>query len=289
MPNFTTTDGVSLYYQDWGSGPPAVFLSALGLSSKMWQHQTIALADHGIRCVAYDRRGHGRSDDPGHGYDYDTLAGDLAALLDLLGLSEVTLVGASMACGEIVRYLTLFGDERVARIAFIAPAGPFPLRALDNPNGVEPVAAEALLGSWKRDFASWVDSSIDDYIGKGLAGCEVSGALVEWARQDLLQVSLRAEIECQRTALETDQRPEMAQVALPTLIVDGDHDMSIPTELSGQVCAALIRDSVLKLYENAPHGLHLTHRDRLNHDLIGFIQESALDDTGAGRRGERRL
>jgi pimeloyl-ACP methyl ester carboxylesterase len=271
MPYFETSDGVQLLYQDWGAGEPVVFVSAWALSSRMWQYQMINLIEHGLRCVAYDRRGHGRSDQPGHGYDYDTLADDLARLIDTLGLTGVTLVGHSMGGGEIVRYLTRHGDGRVARVALVAPLGPFPLRTEDNPHGFDPAVVAAMRAGWRRDFPAWMDASADGYVGKGLPGCNVSDGLVEWTRQDMLRPSLLALIECNRTGVETDLRLEMTKIRLPTLIIQGEHDRSIPTELSGKVCARLIAGSIFKLYENAPHGLYLTHPDRLTQDLLTFI------------------
>lgn len=271
MPAHTTIDGTTLHYQDWGDGPPVVFLGSWALSSKMWQHQRIALVERGLRGIAYDRRGHGRSDQPGYGYDYDTLADDLAGLVEALDLHGVTLVGHSMAGGEIVRYLTRHGHDRVARIALVSPFGPFPLRTDDNPNGVDGATFEAVRESWKRDFPAWMDANADAYVGKGLPGCDVSDGLVAWTKQDMLQTSLLAILECNRTGVETDLRIEMTKVSVPTLIIHGTHDMSIPAELSGQVCAELIPASTFELYENAPHGLYLTHRDRLTEDLARFI------------------
>jgi non-heme chloroperoxidase len=282
MPYYETPDHVQLYYQDWGEGEPVVFVSAWALSSRMWQYQMINLIEHGLRCIAYDRRGHGRSDHPGHGYDYDTLADDLAGLIDRLDLTGVTLVSHSMGGGEIVRYLTRHGHGRVARAALVAPLGPFPLRAEDNPHGFDPAVVAAVRAGWKEDFPAWMDASADGYVGKGLPGCSVPAGLVEWTKQDMLQSSLLALIECNRTGVETDLRTEMTRIAVPTLIIDGDHDQSIPTELSGKVCAELIPGSIFKLYQNAPHGLYLTHRSRLTDDLLTFIKGcSAVADQAA--------
>jgi non-heme chloroperoxidase len=152
------------------------------------------------------------------------------------------------------------------------PAGPFPLRTDDNPNGFDPSIATAVRASWKRDFPAWMDAGTDDYVGKGLPGCNVSAGLIEWTRHDMLQASLLAVVECNRAVVETDLRTEMTMIRVPTLIIDGDHDRSIPTELSGKVCAELIPGSIFKLYENAPHGLYLTHRDRLTDDLLAFAK-----------------
>jgi pimeloyl-ACP methyl ester carboxylesterase len=271
MPYVSTDDGVRIHYRDWGDGDPIVFLSSWSLSSVMWQYQMVELVERGLRCVAYDRRGHGRSDVPGHGYDYDTLADDLAVLLETLDLSGVSLVGHSMAGGEIIRYLTRYGDDRVTRIALIAPLGPYPLRSDDNPDGVDPSLLASVRESWKRDITAWVDATADGYVGAGLPGCDVTPGIVDWTKRDLLQTSLIAQIACQRTGTETDLRPELAKVAVPALIIHGDRDETIPAEISGRVCADLIPGSSYTLYENAPHGLYLTHRDRLTDDLLAFV------------------
>jgi pimeloyl-ACP methyl ester carboxylesterase len=273
MPYHETADHTTLYYQDWGDGEPVLFVSSWALSSRMWQYQMLALTDLGFRAVAYDRRGHGRSDQPGHGYDYDTLADDLGGLIDMLDLQGVTLVGHSMGCGEIVRYLTRHGDRRIAKVALVAPFGPYPLQAADNPNGFNPALVEAVRASWRQDFTAWIDAGAAGYVGQGLPACGVSSGLIDWTKQDMLQTSLLALVEYNRTGVETDLRMEMTKIAVPTLIIHGDHDASIPMELSGQVCAELIAGSTFKLYENAPHGLYLTHRDQLTEDLVTFLRE----------------
>jgi non-heme chloroperoxidase len=272
MPLIESTDHTLIHYEDWGDGPPIVFVAAWGMSSRMWQYHMVTLADLGFRTVAYDRRGHGRSDRPGSGYDYDTLADDLAAIIDHLDLREITLVTHSMGEGEAVRYLKRHGDERVAKLILASPAGPLPLRTEDNPQGFDPALIEAVRESWKQDFPAWIEANLDGFIGTGLPGCTVSPGLVDWSRRDLLDTSLRAIIEFNKTGTQTDRRPDMAAVRIPTLIIQGDHDQSIPLELSGQVCARLIAGSVLRVYENAPHGLYLTHRDRLTADIVEFVK-----------------
>jgi pimeloyl-ACP methyl ester carboxylesterase len=239
----------------------------------MWQYQMTALADQGFRTIAYDRRGHGRSGSPRSGYDYDTLADDLAALFAHLDLQDVTLVSHSMGEGEAVRFLTRHGDERVAKLILTCPLGPLPLRTVDNPNGFDPAVVEAVREGWKQDFPAWMHANQDGFFGKGLPGCDVSPGVVEWTRQDMQQASLRALIECNRAGVATDRRPDMANVAVPTLIIQGDHDQSIPSELSGSACAELIEGSVLEIYENAPHALYLTHRDRLTADIMRFAKQ----------------
>jgi non-heme chloroperoxidase len=272
MPTFLTSDQTPIHYEDWGDGPPIVFVAAWALSSKMWQYQMVTLADDGFRAVAYDRRGHGRSGRPGSGYDYDTLADDLSALMEHLDLDGVTLVSYSMGEGEAVRYLSRHGDRRVAKLVLACPVGPLPVRTDDNPNGVDPALLVAVRESWKKDFTVWIDASQDGFFGTGLAGCEVSSGMVEWTRMDMMDTSLLAVIEFNKTGTQTDRRADMAAIRVPTLIIHGDHDRSIPVELSGQVAASLIPGAVLRIYENAPHGLYATHRDHFTADILDFAK-----------------
>jgi non-heme chloroperoxidase len=264
MPYTTTSDGTSLFYRDWGTGEPVLFCPAWGLSSVEFQYQMTHLVDNGLRAVSFDRRGHGRSDDPGRGYDFDTLADDLAAVIEHLDLHGVTLVGHSMAGGEIVRYLTRHGAERVRRVALIGAVLPS--------LGVDPADAEAVRRSWRRDFGAWLADNADAYLGVGLPGCEVSPLLRTWTLNDLLSTSLQAAIACNEALTAADFTAELRMIEVPTLIIHGDHDASIPVEIGGYRQAELIGDSKLVVYENAPHGLYLTHVERLNRDLLEFVR-----------------
>jgi non-heme chloroperoxidase len=273
MPFVRTQDDSSLFYRDWGEGEPVVFCAAWALSSVAWQYQMISVVDSGRRAVAYDRRGHGRSDDPGRGYDYDTLAEDLASLLDRLDLRNVTLVAHSMGSGEAVRYLTRHGEDRIARLVLLAPTTPFVLRTPDNESGVEAQLFAARREEWRDDFARWVSENEAPYFGDGLPGCDVSPLLRDWTKADMLATTLQAAIEFQRSAIETDFREELGALSLPTLVIQGDADASAPLALTGVRTAELIPNSRLLVYENAPHGLYLTHRGRVNRDLLTFIAD----------------
>jgi non-heme chloroperoxidase len=266
------SDGTSLFTSAWGEGRPVVLLASAGMSSAMWDYQRVHLADNGFRVISYDRRGHGRSDDPGTGYHYDTLADDLAAVLDFHDVRDAVLIGHSMAGGEIVRYLSRHGADRVAKVAFVAATLPFPAKTEDNPNGVDPAVAGGLRERWKRDFAQWVRELAPPFIGAGLPGCEVSDALVQQGIADMLRTTLWAHLGCNKAVVGTDFRAELREIAVPVLIVHGDSDASIPIEISGYRQAELIAGSELVVYENAPHGLFLTHRDRLNADLLEFAK-----------------
>lgn len=272
MPFVTGVGGTSLFTSAWGEGRPVVLLASAGMSSLMWDYQRIFLAENGFRAIGYDRRGHGRSDDPGSGYDYDTLAGDLAAVLEFHDVHDAVLVGHSMAGGEIVRYLTRYGSARVAKIALVATTLPFLAKTEDNPNGVTPEAAAGLRERWQQDLAQWLVELAPPFVGAGLPGCAVSDALVAQGIADMLRTTLRAHLECNKTIVGTDFRAELTKIAVPTLIVHGDSDASAPIEASGYRQAALIPGSELIEYQNAPHGLMWTHRDRLNDDLVAFVK-----------------
>ena len=266
-PYIRTRDGTTLFYKDWGSGRPVVFLHAWALPSDMWDYQMVPLSEQGLRCVAYDRRGHGRSSVPAGGYDYDTLADDLAAVLDRLDLKEVTLVGYSMASGEMVRYITRHGAARIARLAFIAPAAtPFLTRTADNPNGIPAEKFEYFRRNMLlADYPKWLEDN-----KKPFFTAETSPQIQDWVKGLMLTTSLKAAVECNRSATSTDFRAELPKIGRPTIVIQGDRDASAPLDLTGRPTAALIAGAELKVYEGAPHGLFVTHKDRLNTDLLAF-------------------
>jgi non-heme chloroperoxidase len=271
MPYMETRDSTRLYYKEWGSGKPVVFISGWALSSEMWNYQMVDLSSRGLRCIAYDRRGHGRSDDPGQGYNYDTLADDLASLLEHLDLRGVMLVAHSMGSGELVRYLTNYGSGRIERCVLIGTALPFPLRTEDNPGGFNRSLIEKNRAMWKKDFPRWIQENAAPYFGDGLLNCSVSPELTEWTQSDMLQTSHKALVECNLTLIETDFRSEMREISLPTLIIHGDSDRSFPIEMSGMIVAQLLPHNQFIIYDNAPHGLYITHMERINNDLLSFV------------------
>jgi len=273
MPYVETKDSTRLYYKDWGSGKPVVFISGWALSSEMWNYQMIDLSTQGLRCIAYERRGHGRSDDPGQGYIYDTLADDLSSLLEHLDLHDVMLVAHSMGSGELVRYLTRYGSERVSRCVFIGTALPFPLKTEDNPMGFDRTPVEMTRSEWRRDFPRWVQENAAPYFGEGLPGCSVSPELTEWTKSDMFRTSHKAILDCNQALIETDFRAELREISLPSLIIHGDSDRSFPVEMSGMIAAQLLPHNRFIIYENGPHGLYITHMERLNSDLLSFALE----------------
>jgi pimeloyl-ACP methyl ester carboxylesterase len=271
MPFIETRDRTRLFYTEGGVGTPVVFVASAWLSSRMWEFQMSNLVDHGLRCVAYDRRGHGRSDWPWNGYDYDTLADDLAALLEQLDLRDVTLVGHSMGGGEVIRYVTRHGASRVRRIALVSATAPFPMLTADNPVAIDRALMEADMAVRTADRPKWFADNAAGFFGIGQPGVSVSPELTQFMIQQCLDCSARAAAAFFLTGFTTDLRAEMRALTLPTLIVHGDHDQQAPIDICGRQSARLVPGSTLAEYANAAHGLFVTHADRLARDLVAFV------------------
>jgi non-heme chloroperoxidase len=267
QPFAVARDGVRLHGCAWGEGAPVLFLHSWAMQARMWDYQFAALAPHGRRCLGFDRRGHGRSDQPTNGYDYDTLADDLAAVIEALDLRDVTLVGHSMGAGEVVRYLTRHGSGQVKRIVLLAPTTPFLTQTADNPAGLPAAAFEAMRTAWMADFPGWVAQNAAAFFTP-----TTSTALIDWAVRMMLEIPLPVALACNRAVAETDFRAELAQIDVPCLVIHGDADVSAPLALTGAPTAALIPGCELKIYKGAPHGLMFTHTDRLNTDLLALAQ-----------------
>ncbi len=262
-----TRDGVELFVRDWGEGRPMVFLAGWTLTSEAWAYQAADLSDQGFRCVAYDRRGHGRSDDPGRGYDYDTLADDLETVLRARNLTDVTLVAHSMAGGEVARYLTRHGSHRVRSVVLLAPTTPFLLQTSDNPLGVPAAFFEQARNGWLHDFPKWVDDNAAPFVTP-----ETSPGMIAWIKGLMTSCSMRAAIDCNKAMVATDFRPDLKAIKIPVLVIHGDRDVSARLALTGKRTADLIPGAALKVYEGAPHGLFVTHIARLNADLLAFAR-----------------
>ena len=252
-----SADAAPLFHRDVGRGEPVVFIHGWTLSSEIWSLQLDWLAVRGMRAVAYDRRGHGRSLTSDGGYDYDTLADDLAGLLDRLDLERVTLVAHSMGAGEAVRYLARHGGKRVARLMLVAPTTPEP---------IDPAITEKLVAA--------LDANRERYLAAGapgLLGRNAEPALVEWALEIALQASPQAQIGCLRAFAGADFRREMKAVTQPTLIVYGSGDAPVAA-LKAQRTQAAIAGSRVEIYQGAPHALFLTDPERFNRDLLQFAR-----------------
>lgn len=261
----TAADGNRLYCRSYGQGPIVVLTAGWSLPSEMWVYQIVPLVTRGLRCVVYDRRGHGRSDDSGQGYDYDTLADDLEAVLSAMDVQDATLVGYSFGSGECVRYLTRHGTRRIQRLMLLAPSTPCLPVSADNPIGLAPEVFEQLRQVMAADYPRWVDDNEEPFVLPA-----TSRGMRQWLKSLMLQSSLPALLACNRIMTSTDFRPELHGLDLPVSIVQGDRDASLPLPLTGQPSSALIRGARLTVYEGAPHGLFLTHTERLNDDLAAF-------------------
>ena len=268
MSTFFANDGTPLFYRDWGQGKPMLFLASLGMGSQMWDYQFAAFADAGWRCIGLDRRGHGRSDQPRHGYDFDALADDIAALITSLDLTDVTVIAHSMGCAEAIRYLSRHGKTRVARVVLLAPITPKLLQDHDNPGGLPRAGFQVLWDQWQRDYPKWIADNLSPFFIP-----ETSAAMMEWgARQ--LTASVPVVVALSRAMVNEDFRAEMREIDLPCLLIHGDRDRSAPLEATAKPSAELLRGCRFLVYPGAPHGLMYTHTDRLHADILEFIQES---------------
>jgi len=261
-----------LFYRDWGTGPTVVFIHGWAVGGDMWEYQMNFLPEQGLRCIAYDQRSCGRSDDPGHGYDYDTLADDLALLLEKLDLKDVMLVGHSMGSGVIARYLSRYGSTRITRTMLVAPTTPCLLKSENNTDGMDRGVFEETIRRLRKDRAGYLDEIAPGFFGEGLPGLAPSPAQVQWGVNLALQASAKATIDMVITNSESDLRADMCAFTMPTWIVQGDSDQGNPIELTGRKTAALIPGSRLLVYENGPHGLPITHSERFNSDLLTFMR-----------------
>ncbi|MEU8689364.1 alpha/beta hydrolase [Streptomyces sp. NPDC048665] len=293
MPYFESpVDGTRLHYTDHGpaAGPVAVFVASAYLGHEMWEYQTLPLAEAGFRCVALDRRGHGRSDDTWFGYDLDTLADDLHGLLDHLDLGEVTLVGHSVGTAEVVRCVTRHGTGRVHRVALVAGVCPGIVRCPNLPEGVDPADIRADEELFRRDRPAYYTLLADDFFAVRFPGNDVSPAYVRHLIDLCLTAGPRASTGVRAVVAGLDIADELPGLDLPVLVVHGTHDASAPLALTGERAARLVPDGTLKVYERAGHGLFATHADRLTADLREFIQAGAVRQTaelagaGAGAR-----
>jgi non-heme chloroperoxidase len=262
----TTTDNRRLAYLDRGRGAPVVFIHGWSLGSAIWSLQTDWLAERGLRVVAYDRRGHAGSDKPADGYDFDTLAADLAAVLDQLDLNDVTLVGHSMGAGEVARYLARHGRKRIARTLLVAPTTPFALKTADNPDGIDRAVYDKIVATLEADPPTYLAAGAPGFFGRG-----AEPEMVEWGLSIARQASVPALVKCLRAFSETDFRADMRAFTMPTLIVYGTGDVPSMAKNAART-AALIAGSRVAPYEGAPHGLFLTDPARFNRDLLEFIR-----------------
>jgi len=264
--------GVELYVKEWGNGRPVVLIHGWPLSANSWDDVALPLATAGFRTIAYDRRGFGRSDQPWDGYNYDTLADDLADLLAILHLTDVTLVGFSMGGGEVARFLTRHGKDRVRSVALISSVVPYMLKSESNPDGVPQESFDQMRRGLIEDRAHFFTSFFKDFYGIGTLSKLVSNEWLTWTHSMALQAGLNATLECARAFATTDFRPDLKSFSLPTLIVHGTNDKTVPIGATARPASKAIKGSKLIEYDGAPHGIFASHRAQLIGDLLDFCR-----------------
>ena len=264
VPFIETGDSAFLFCKEWGTGKPVLFLHSWAVHSDLWQYQMIDLSNRGIRCIAYDMRGHGRSSDPGRGFNFDNLADDLHTVIERFGLREACVVGHSVSCGVIVRYLLRHGSSRISRAVLVSPS--MQLKTDDDPQGSGRAASDQARPSWIKDFPKWLGENARPFFVP-----ETSQEMVQFGIDMCLQASLKALLDVHLADKGTDFRAALPKVHVPTLVIHGDRDHSVPAD-RGREVAKLIPGAEFKLYEGAPHGLMFTHMDRLNADLVAFTK-----------------
>ncbi|MBK8727594.1 MAG: alpha/beta hydrolase [Holophagaceae bacterium] len=272
MSFLTTRDGTQLYYKDWGTGPPVLFSHGWPLNGDAWESQMVHLATAGFRCIAHDRRGHGRSSQPWDGNDMDTYADDLRELIEKLGLEGVALVGHSTGGGEVARYIGRHGTGRVARVVLVGSVTPLMLRTSANPGGLPRSVFDGLRAGVAGDRSQCFRDLATPFYGANRPGAKVSQGLRDAFWRQGMQGGLRAELECIKAFSETDFTEDLRKFNVPTLILHGDDDQIVPLGASGQASAQLVPGAVLKIYPGGPHGLADLHREELNADLLAFLQ-----------------
>jgi non-heme chloroperoxidase len=275
MAIFTTRDGVDLYYKDWGprDGQPVVFSHGWPLNSDSWESQMLFLADHGYRCIAHDRRGHGRSSQPWEGNDMDHYADDLAQLIEKLDLKNAVLIGFSTGGGEVARYVGRHGTARVAKLGLVSAVPPQMLKTADYPAGLPREVFDGIrAGSLKDRSQFYLDLASGPFYGFNRAGAKVSQGLINaWWMQGMM-AGHKNTFDCIKQFSETDFRADLAKFDKPTLVIHGDDDQIVPIDASARMAARLVKQSTLLVYPGAPHGLTDTHKDQVNRDLLAFIK-----------------
>jgi non-heme chloroperoxidase len=272
MPGMILKDGTRLHYEDRGRGPAVVFSHGWLLSADMWECQMTFLTERGYRVVAHDRRGSGRSGQTGGGFNYEQFADDLAELIDTLGLDDIVLVGFSMGGGEVARYIGRHGTDLVRKVALLGAITPRLSWAEDFPEGLPPSVFASVHAGIMEDRAEFFRGLGRLFFGAEREGAVISDGMLAQYHEMAMQASLKGALDSVIAFSETDFRPDLAKFDVPTLFIHGDDDSLVPLDASARKAVALVSDARLIVYEGASHGLTFTHKDRLNADLLNFLQ-----------------
>jgi len=271
MPTLKTSDNTELYYKDWGSGQPVVFSHGWPLNADAWEDQMFFLASRGYRCVAHDRRGHGRSSQPWTGHDMDTYADDLAAVVEALDLRDAIHVGHSTGGGEVARYIGRHGTQRVAGAVLVSAIVPLMLKTPDNPEGTPLDVFDGLRAGVQADRSQFFKDLASPFYGANRPGAKVSQGVLDNFWLAGMIASFNACYDCIKVFSETDQTEDLKKFDVPTLIIQGDDDQIVPIAAAALKSAKLVPNAELKIYQGAPHGLPTTLKERLNRDLLEFL------------------
>jgi len=273
MSTITTKDGTQIYYKDWGTGQPVMFSHGWPLSADSWEAQMMFLASHGYRCIAHDRRGHGRSSQPWNGNEMDTYADDLAELIETLDLKSVVLIGFSAGGGEVARYIGRHGTQRLAKVALIAAVPPLMLKTAANPGGLPIEAFDKIRQASLADRSQFYkDLARGPFFGANRPGAKVSQGMMDSFWLQGMQAGHKNTFDCIKAFSETNFTEDLKKFDVPTLIIHGDDDQIVPIGAAGLRSAKLDKNATLKIYPGAPHGLADTHKEKLNADLLDFLK-----------------
>jgi non-heme chloroperoxidase len=279
MPMIETRDGTKLYAKQWGEGPPVVLIHGWPLSGDSWDPVSHHLAENGFSAIAYDRRGFGRSDQPSTGYDYDTFADDLSSVIEAhAGGQSVTLIGFSMGGGEVARYLSRHGAVGVARAALISSVVPYMLKDESNPDGVPQATFDQMTEATLTDRAHFFKGFFKDFYGVGLIDRPVSEEVLHLSWQTAMQAGLRPTLAAAKAFASTDFRADLAAFTIPTLVIHGTADKTVPIDATAREVAARLPHAQLVEYNGEAHGVFASQQERLKQDLLSFVQDRPLED-----------
>lgn len=272
MSYVTTRDGIKLYVKEWGTGRPVVMSHGWPLSADSFDDLSVAIANAGMRAISYDRRGFGRSEQPWDGYNYDVLADDMAAVMDKTEAADATLLGFSMGGGEVARYMSRHAARNVKQTILISSVLPYMLKTADNPDGVDESVFDEMTDGMNEDRAKFWTSFFKDFFGVGLVSHPVSSETLEWARATAMQAGLKPTLACAKAFATTDFRGDLASFKVPTLIIHGTEDKTVPIDVSARKTVKGIPHATLIEYDGAPHGLFATHKQKFIADVLAFLK-----------------
>jgi non-heme chloroperoxidase len=273
MPTITTKDGTEIYYKDWNTGQPVVFSHGWPLSSDSWEAQMLFLASNGYRCIAHDRRGHGRSSQPWNGNEMDTYADDLGTLIEKLDLKNAVLIGFSTGGGEVARYIGRHGTKRVAKAALVSAVPPLMLKTPANPGGLPiEVFDNIRAGSIANRSQLYRDLASGPFFGFNRSGAKPSQGIIDAFWLQGMQSGHKNALDCIKAFSETDFTEDLRKFDVPTLVLHGDDDQIVPIDAAGRASAKVVKNATLKVYPGAPHGLTDTHKEQLGKDLLAFVR-----------------